>query len=230
MEELKQKAAERAVDWIENGMTLGLGSGSTAAYAVRALGERLSNGRLRRVIGVPTSRATEFLAQECGIPLSTLSAHPQLDLTIDGADEMDDHLNLIKGLGGALLREKIVASASTEFVVVTDYTKHVLRLGTRAPLPIEVIPFGWQTHLGFLGELGAEVTLRRRTDGNPYVSDNGNFILDARFRDGIQDAFALARLLERRPGLVEHGLFLQIANRACVGTQDGIMVLKRRHL
>lgn len=230
MEELKQRAAERAVDWIENGMTVGLGSGSTASYAVRALGERLRNGRLQRVIGVPTSQATEILAQECGIPLSTLSDYPQLDLTIDGADEMDDDLNLIKGLGGALLREKIVASASTEFVVVADYTKHVLRLGTGAPLPIEVIPFGWETHVGFLVQLGAEVTLRRRADGKPYVSDNGNFILDARFPDGIQDAFSLARLLERRPGLVEHGLFLQIASRACVGTHDGIVVLKPRHL
>ncbi len=229
MEELKRRAVEQALVWVDNGMLVGLGTGSTAAYVVRGLGERLRDGRLQRLIGVPTSRATEILAHEYGIPLSTLDDHPQLDLTIDGADEIDDHLNLIKGLGGALLREKIVAISSTELVIVADDTKRVSRLGTRAPLPIEVVPFGWQTHLGFLSELGAQVNLRRSADGKPYFSDNGNFILDARFPDGIQDAFSLARLLERRPGLVEHGLFLQIASRACVCTHEGVIVLKAHH-
>ena len=157
-EQLKRAAAERAVALVESGMRLGLGTGSTARHVLDVIGERLREGSLTGIVGVPTSTATYDYAQTLGIPLGTLDDHPRLDLAIDGADEVDPHLQLIKGLGGALLWEKIVESASSRLVIVVDESKLVARLGDRTPLPVEVVPFGWRSHVEFFHELGAEPT------------------------------------------------------------------------
>ena len=212
-------AARRAVDLVRDGMVLGLGSGTTASAAVRELGRRMATGRLTGVAGVPTSNATRELALEVGVPLTDLAAHPTLDLTIDGADEVNPAGDLIKGLGGALLRDKIVAARSRRLVIVVAPGKLVRRLGERAPLPVEVVPFGWSTHLDFLRDLGAEPALRaRRGSDEPFVSDDGHYILDARFPHGIADPPGLADTLARRPGVVETGLFLGFTPELVVGS------------
>lgn len=223
MESLKQRAAERAVEFVENSMILGLGTGSTVFYALRRLGERIRQGELRDVVGVPTSRVTAQQAREFGIPLTTLDDHSQLDLTIDGADEVDPHLNLIKGLGGALLWEKIVATASRCLIIIVDESKLVNRLGTRAPLPVEVVPFGWRIQMTYLESLGAEPTLRLTRDGEPYLTDSGHYIIDCEFA-GIDDPYSLAATLNARPGIVENGLFLDMADVMVVGTPEGVSV------
>jgi ribose 5-phosphate isomerase A len=206
------------VDFVRDGMLLGLGSGATASAAVRELGRRLAAGRLSGITGIPTSNATRDLALEVGVPLTDLAANPQIDLTIDGADEVTPTGDLIKGLGGALLREKIVALHSRRLVIVVDQTKLVRRLGERAPLPVVVVPFGWGTHLAFLRELGADPALRtRRGEEVPFVTDDGHYILDAWFSGGIEDPPALADVLARRTGVVETGLFLGMAPEVVVG-------------
>jgi ribose 5-phosphate isomerase A len=211
-------AARRAVDLVRDGMLLGLGSGGTAAAAVREIGRRLASGRLSGITGIPTSNATRDLAREVGVPLTDLSADPLNDLTIDGADEVSPTGDLIKGLGGALLREKIVAVHSRRLVIVVDQAKLVRRLGERAPLPVVVVPFGWSTHLDFLRELGADPALRtRRGEEVPLVTDDGHYILDAWFPGGIEDPPSLAEALARRPGVVETGLFLGMAPEVVVG-------------
>ncbi|MBA3318870.1 MAG: ribose 5-phosphate isomerase A [Gemmatimonadales bacterium] len=211
-------AARRAVDLVQAGMVLGLGSGATASAVVREIGRRLAVGRLSDVVGVPTSNATRDLAHEVGIPLTDLMANPRIDLTIDGADEVSPAGDLLKGLGGALLREKIVALSSLRLVIVVDETKLVRCLGERKPLPVEVVPFGWSTHLDFLRGLGADPAIRMRSgEAAPFVTDNGHYILDARFRDGIDDPHALADALARRPGVVETGLFLGVRAEVLVG-------------
>lgn len=225
-ETLKQKAAERAVEFVEHGMILGLGSGSTVFYALRRLGERISAGELRNVIGVPTSHATARRAREFGVPLTTLDDHPQLDLTIDGADEVDPDLNLIKGLGGALLWEKIVAAASRRLIIVVDDSKLVDRLGTRSPLPVEVVPFGWQIQTMYLETLGAKPTLRRTNDGEPYRTDGGHYIIDCKFA-GIDDPHTLIATLNAQPGIVENGLFVDMADIVVVGTAGGVNVKRK---
>ena len=207
-------------------MVLGLGSGSTAALMVQAIGERLRTGALRDVIGVPSSSAIAAVAKIAGIPLATLDERPALDLDLDGADEVDPRLNLIKGLGGALLWEKIVATAAHELVILVDDSKLVQALGTKAPLPVEVVPFGWKAHLPFLAELGATPVLRTGTDARPYVTDEGNYILDCRF-PGIPDPAGLERQLLTRAGVVATGLFLGMAHQVVVGKSDGVEVLHR---
>lgn len=226
---LKQRAAERAVALVEDGMTLGLGSGSTVFYALQQLGQRVRAGELRDISGVPTSRQTARRAAEFGIPLTTLEAAPRLDLTMDGADEVDPDLNLIKGLGGALLWEKIVATASDRLAIIVDDSKLVAQLGSRAPLPVEVVRFGWQTHLAYLADLGAEPTLRRASaaGGDPYVTDSGHYILDCRF-DGIDDPHVLSAQVNSRPGIVENGLFLDLADLVVVATPEGVQQLIRQ--
>jgi ribose 5-phosphate isomerase A len=221
---LKRQAAEAAVTYIQSQSVIGLGTGSTVQFALEALAKRLHEGTLYAVLGVPTSEATATAARALGIPLTTLDDSPQLALTIDGADEVDPDLNLIKGLGGALLREKIVAAASAQFLVIVDQSKQVQQLGVRSPLPVEVLPFGWRTHLAPLAQLGCEPRLRRRSDDTPYVSDNGNFILDCHFPDGIHDAVALAATLDARVGVVEHGLFLGMATHVLTATLNGTQV------
>jgi ribose 5-phosphate isomerase A len=223
----KRSAAERAVDHVESGMHLGLGTGSTARHVLDVLAERLREGELRRIAGVPTSRATEQYARRAGIPLSSLDEHPRLDLTIDGADEIDPNVDLIKGLGGALLWEKIVASASDQVIIVADASKRVERLGERAPLPVEVVPFGWRTHLAFFDDFDARPVLRRAADGAPFVTDGGHYILDCGFDGGIPDPYELQMALRDRPGIVESGLFLEIASLDVIATAEGVITMAR---
>jgi ribose 5-phosphate isomerase A len=224
--ELKRQAAERAVELVEDGMVLGLGTGSTARFALEALAERRQRGELQAIVGIPTSVATQQAAELLGVPLTTLEDHPRIDLTLDGADEVDPSLDLIKGLGGALLWEKIVASASERLVILVDETKLVDRLGKKAPLPVEVVPFGWTTHVEVARTLGAEPTLRRH-NGQPFRTDGGHYILDCRFPDGIADARAVEDALRDRVGVVETGLFLGLATTVVVGTDDGPRIMER---
>ncbi len=213
-------AARRAVDLVRDGMRVGLGSGATASAAVREIGRRLAAGRLSGVVGIPTSNATRDLARQVGIPLADLPADPRVDLTIDGADEVSPTGDLIKGLGGALLREKIVAAHSRRLVIVVDQDKLVRRLGERVPLPVVVTPFGWATHLAFLRDLGADPVLRtRRGEEVAFVTDDGHYIVDARFAGGIGDPLAVADVLSRRAGVVETGLFLGMAPEVVVGLE-----------
>jgi len=225
-EALKRAAAEKAAEWIRDGMTLGLGTGSTVRHLLDVIAERRAAGGWRGVVGVPTSVDTERRAAGLGIPLATLAERPRVDLTIDGADEVDPELRLIKGLGGALLREKIVAAASAALVIVADESKLVGRLGTRAPLPVEVDPFGLPIQPAFLRALGCEPVLRRTAEGDPVVTDGGNHVLDCRFPAGIADPEALETALARRPGIVESGLFLGLATAAVIAGARGVQVLE----
>jgi ribose 5-phosphate isomerase A len=215
-DEPKRSAARRAAALARSGMVLGLGSGSTAGYAIDEIGRRLREGTLRDVLGIPTSVASERRARAGGIPLTTLERHPHIDLTIDGADEVDPSRRLIKGAGGALLREKIVATASARLAIVIDPSKRVERLGTRYPVPVEVVEFGWTTQLDPLRALGGEPLLRMAGDV-PYRTDQGNLILDVRFASGIAEPDLLAREMRRRAGVVETGLFLGFAPEVIVG-------------
>jgi ribose 5-phosphate isomerase A len=214
----KRRAALQAASRVESGMIVGLGTGSTAWFAVEEIGRRLQAGELSDVAGIPTSRATRDHAAALGIPLTTLEAHPEVDLTIDGADEVDPEGNLIKGHGGALLWEKIVASASRRLVIVVDPAKQVRRLGTTRALPVEVVAFGWTTHEPAIRALGATATLRRTPSGGPFVTDEGHYIVDCTFPGGIADLEAVERALKRRPGVVETGLFLGFRPEVIVGT------------
>lgn len=211
-------AVRRAAGFVRDGMLLGLGSGSTAGAAVREIGRLLAAGRLSDVTGIPTSNVTRVLAREAGIPLADFSANSQIDLTIDGADEVSPAGDLLKGRGGALLREKVVAVQSRRLVIVVDQSKLVGRLGERSPLPVVVVPFGWTTHRDLLRELGADPALRTRHGGeDPFVTDDGHYILDARFPGGIEDPPALAEVLAHRTGVVATGLFLGMAPEVVVG-------------
>jgi len=221
---MKRQAAERAVEMVEPGMVVGLGHGSTAAFALRHIARLLRDGSLRDIVGVPCSVHVESEAAALGIPLATLQARATPDLTIDGADEVDPDLNLIKGGGGALLREKVVAQASRREAIVVDETKLSAALGTRRPVPVEVLPFGWQAQLAFLEGMGAETELRRIADGREFHTDQGNLILDCSFGP-IASPEILAARLDQRAGIVCHGLFLGLAADVFVGTPDGV-----RHL
>ncbi|MEM9796094.1 MAG: ribose-5-phosphate isomerase RpiA [Pseudomonadota bacterium] len=225
----KYVSARRALDYVQDGMRVGLGTGSTAAWMVRALGEMVRQDGLR-VTGVPTSSRTAHLAREAGVPIATLEDVKWLDVTIDGADEFDDDLNLIKGGGGALLQEKIVATASDMMIVITDASKSVETLGA-FPLPVEVIPFGWQTTKALIEESlvgmdlsGRDVTLRLNRDA-PFRTDEGNLILDLHLRR-IGNARQLSMFLNQIPGVVENGLFLDICDVAVVGAQDGSVEIR----
>lgn len=226
--ELKRRAAQEAVAVLESGMAVGLGTGSTAVQAVRVLGRELAMGRLYDVVAVATSEETANVAMAVGIPLTSLNEMPVLDVTIDGADEIDPELNLIKGLGGALLREKIVAAASKQFLIVADESKRVEQLGEKAPVPVEVIPLARRRVAEYLSSLGARVEWRMRpgTPPRPFVTDEGNHILDC-FFGLISDPTRLAWTIRAQPGVVEHGLFLAMANRAFVASAQGVTVLER---
>ncbi|HEV2131256.1 MAG TPA: ribose 5-phosphate isomerase A, partial [Longimicrobiaceae bacterium] len=220
----KRAAAERAAEWIEDGMILGLGTGSTVRHLLDHIAVRREAGEWREVVGVPTSEDTMRRARALGLPLASLEERPRLDLTLDGADEVDPELRLIKGLGGALLREKIVAVASSRLVIMVDQSKQVSRLGTRAPLPVEVDPFGAAIQPAYLRALGAEPVLRRRSDGTPFVTDGGNHIFDCHFPEGIKDPDEVAAALNRRPGILEHGLFLGMVSAVVVAGAEGVAV------
>lgn len=220
---LKKIAGEKAADYVENGMALGLGTGSTVRYFVEKVGEMVQEGL--KVVGVPTSKSTEDLAKECGIPLTTLEETPTLDMSVDGADEVDPSLNLIKGMGGALLREKIVAVSSREFIVVVDDSKMVEKLGTKSPLPVEVAPFGWSSCKEWIAQLGS-VPVLRLVEGKPYVTDNQNYLLECKF-GGIEDVYELDANLHKLPGVVETGLFLDMACKVVVGKESGAEVIEK---
>src|ERR1700733_3364652 len=223
IQQFKQAAAEAAVALVENGMVVGLGTGSTATLAVDALGKRVQQGL--RIIGVPTSDHTGNQARGLGIPISSLGEHAELDLTIDGADEIQrGPLDLIKGRGGALLREKMVASASRRLIIIADETKLVDRLGAHFAVPVEVVQFGWQSSERKLQKLGAKTKLRPGPDEKPYVTDGGNFIVDCLFGP-IEAPTALDQELNSVVGVVEHGLFLKMTSRAIVAGQNGVKVL-----
>ena len=222
-EAARRRAAEAAVAEVEDGMVVGLGTGATAALALEALARRVADGL--RVAGIPTSERTAALATRLGVPLTSFAAHRRIDLTIDGADEVElGTLDLVKGLGGALLHEKIVAAASRRMLVVVDEAKLVDRLGTRAPLPVEIVRFGHEATLGRLEEAGVAPTLRG--GAVPFVTDGGHFIADCR-TGPIADARGLDTRLKAVVGVVETGLFLGLASRILAGTPDGVRVLDR---
>jgi ribose 5-phosphate isomerase A len=219
----KQTAARAAVELVASGNVVGLGSGSTAAYAVRFLAERIRDGL--KIVGVPTSQRTRQLAEQLGIPLTTLEENPTIDIDIDGADEVDPHLNLIKGGGGAFLREKVIASVSRRFIVIADSAKLVSRLG-KFPLPVEVIPFAQSLIKARIEALGASVSLRQYAYGNPYVTDEGHHILDCTFGE-IEDPHSLAETVRAIPGVLEHGLFIAMAEMALVGKDGEVTRISR---
>jgi len=217
----KQEAAAAAVAFVQPGMKVGLGTGSTAIFATWRIGELLKTGRLRDIVAFATSKATEAEVVRLGIPLMSDDLPQDLDVTIDGADEVDPEMNLIKGGGGALLREKIVAQVSRREVIVVDETKPSPRLGTHRPVPVEVMPFAWRSQARFLESLGAAITIRRDDGGAQLVTDSGNMILDCRFGP-IADARQLAAALSARAGIVEHGLFIGLVHDLIVASAQGI--------
>ncbi len=217
----KRLAGEYAVQFIEDGMIVGLGFGSTAVHALRLLGRRISSGDLTGIKVIPTSNSVAEDARSAGIPLTGFSEHPVIDITIDGADEVDPGMNLIKGGGGALLMEKIVAQVTQREIIVVDGTKLSPLLGTRFALPVEVLPFGWELQQAYLKSLGAMVERRRAPNGEVFTTDSGNFILDCDFGP-IQKPEDLARELESQAGIIEHGLFLGLADDLVVGDENGV--------
>jgi ribose 5-phosphate isomerase A len=221
-EKKKKMAALKAVEWVRDGMVIGLGTGSTAYYAIEVIGKLVKEGH--DLVGVPTSKNTEKLALEFGIPLTSLESVNDIDLTIDGADEVDLRLRLIKGMGGALLREKIVASVSRQEIVAVDDSKLVDVLGTKSPLPVEVVPFGHKRTKEAIERLRCKAQLRG--ENNPFVTDSGNYIYDCRFVR-IENPEDLEKRLNLIPGVVENGLFIGLATRVVIGTEKGVVVRER---
>ena len=225
---LKRAAADFAAVQLESGMVVGLGSGSPARLMVAALGRRVKEGL--RVVGVPTSEQTAEQARALGIPLATLAECPSIDVTIDGADEVElGTLNLIKGGGGNQLREKIVATASSRLIIIVDETKLVRQLGAKARVPVEVAQFGWQATARSLSKLNANPSLRLSSEGKPFITDGGNYILDCAFGP-IESATLLQRELDSVVGVIEHGLFIGLASQVLVGTPEGVKQLGRESL
>jgi ribose 5-phosphate isomerase A len=225
---MKQMAARRALSLVEDGMVLGLGTGSTTAFFITYLAEALQQGRVRDVVGVPTSERTAAQARALGIPLTSLDEVASLDLAVDGADEVDPELNLIKGLGKALLREKLVEVHARAFWVIVDESKLVTRLGRRGPLPVEIAPFAAQATVRWLDALpGCRAELWRNPEGEPWVTDNGHYLARCWFEAGIPDPEALSSTLLAWPGVMEHGLFLNMATGVIVASADGVRILQR---
>jgi ribose 5-phosphate isomerase A len=219
--ELKKQAGYFAASLVQSGMVVGLGTGSTAIHAVRKIGERLRSGELKDIIGIATSLRTDAEARQLGVPLMDDSLPLPVDITIDGADEVDPLWNLIKGGGGAMLREKIVAQASKRMVVVVDEEKISDRLGTKFDLPVEVLRFGWESQKQFLASLGAGVVIRKDANGQDYRTDSGNIIMDCHFGP-MGDAVRLATVLSERAGIVEHGLFIGMATDLVIAGASGV--------
>ncbi len=224
---LKKAAAEYAVRYVDSGMAVGLGTGSTAIFAIRHIGALLQSGQLKDIVGFATSRASWDAAVALKIPMMTEDLPRAIDVTIDGADEVDPQLNLVKGGGGALLREKLVAQATSREIIVVDESKLSPRLGTKHVLPIEVLPFGWRSQLRFLDSLGARCVVRHMPDGQQCYTDQGNLLIDCDFGP-IADAARLARQLEERAGIVEHGLFLNLTHCVVVSSTSGVRELTGR--
>ncbi|MEI7771363.1 MAG: ribose-5-phosphate isomerase RpiA [Chloroflexales bacterium] len=226
-DELKRLAAEQAASLVQSGMVVGLGVGSTAIHAVRRIAALIASGELHDIVGIPCALRVEEEARRLGIPLTTLEDRLQVDLTIDGADEVDPQLNLIKGGGAALLREKIVAQSSLREVIIVDESKLSQRLGTTWALPVEVVPFGWGAQARWIASLGAKVSLRLlHEDGEPLRTDQGNYLLDCNFGP-IDDLETLAARLSARVGVVEHGLFVGMATDLIVAGADGIRHIRK---
>lgn len=225
-EEQKRRSALAAVEYVKSGMVIGLGSGSTAAYALMRLADLLKTGTLENVRGVPSSLETELLALRLGVPLVTLDRYPDLDLNIDGADEVDPQLNLIKGGGGALLREKVLAQASRRNIIVIDQSKLSPRIGSRWALPIEVVPFAAGSIEKYLELLGARVRVRQTAEGARFQTDQNNLIMDADFGP-IKNPSGLARRFADRAGIAAHGLFLGLADIVIVAEENAVRYLER---
>jgi ribose 5-phosphate isomerase A len=206
---------------------LGLGSGSTAAEFVKLLGQSIKEGNLHNIVGIPTSETTASLAQEVGVPLSSLDEYSKIDLAIDGADEVDSNLNLIKGLGRALLREKITEIHAQDFIVIVDESKIVKKLGTKGPLPVEIVPFAYKATLRWLSTLGCKAELWLEDDGSPAKTDNGNYLVKCWFENGINDLENMAALMAQRPGIVDHGLFINMTSRVIVAGANGVYEMKK---
>lgn len=224
---LKRQAAERAVEFIQSGMIVGLGHGTTAIWATRRIAELIKSKALTDILAVPCSKQTEEEARQLGIPLTTLEEHPHIDITIDGADEVAPNFDVIKGGGGALLREKIVAQATRREIIVVDESKLSPALGTKWAVPVEVIPFGYGSQKDFLEGLGAKVVIRQK-DGETFHTDQGNIILDCNFGP-ISDPSVLAEKFKQRTGIVEHGLFIRLVSDVIVASTSGIRELKRQN-
>ena len=220
----KEAAAVEAVKYVEDGMVIGLGSGSTASIAIKLIGAKAKEEGLE-IIGIPTSMASDLLGRAVGIKIGDLDNYRQVDMTIDGADEVDDDLNLVKGLGGALVREKVVAASTRLEMIVVDESKLVSRLGTKAPVPVEVISFSYNSTMRRLAELGCDPVLRV-SGGRPYITDNGNLIVDCRF-ERIEDAAWLESMLNLVPGVVDNGLFIGLADKVIVGSENGVRIIER---
>ncbi|MBU0496739.1 MAG: ribose-5-phosphate isomerase RpiA [Candidatus Thermoplasmatota archaeon] len=220
---MKRSAGEKAVEWIEDGMIIGLGTGSTVKYTIEKLGELVKNGL--HIKGIPSSQQTKKLAQQHNIPLIDLTAEIDIDITIDGADEVDSNLYLIKGGGGALLREKIIAYHSKKVIIVVDESKIVKALGIGFPLPVEITRFGWHATKKALEQIGCTTELRTIMD-EKYLTDNANYLLDCDF-DRIEDPEALDIALHAIPGVVEHGLFINLVDEVIVGSRQGTITLER---
>ncbi|MBN1666104.1 MAG: ribose-5-phosphate isomerase RpiA [Anaerolineales bacterium] len=223
---MKQAAANLAVSYIQSGTVVGLGSGSTARLAVQRLAEKLASDETQNIHGIPTSVEIEIFASQLGIPLTTLEEHPVIDVTIDGADEIDPDFQLIKGGGGALLREKIVAQASRRVIIIADESKRSSILGTHWPVPIEVLSFGWVSQSRFLTAIGGHPKVRLQEDGSAFKTDQGNIILDCDFGP-IENLHSLALELDQRAGIIAHGLFLDIATEVILCGTDGCRHLTR---
>lgn len=223
----KQQAGERGAEFVQPGMLVGLGTGSTAIFAIRRIAQLLRNGQLKDVVGLATSKAILEEARRLSIPTMAEEMPHAIDITIDGADEVDPDLNLIKGGGGALLREKIVAQASRRVVIVADDSKLSPQLGANHSLPLEVLTFGWRSQVRYIESLGAKVEPRVNTDGSPFVTDSGNMILDCNF-GSIANPAALAAKLSLRAGIIEHGLFLGLATDVIVAGKEGIRHIIRK--
>jgi len=221
---LKEKAAEVAVKFVKDGMVVGLGSGSTASIAIKKIGEKVRDGM--DVVGIPTSRDSEILGKSVGIRIGELKDHPKVDVTIDGADEVDPHLNLVKGLGGALVREKIVAAATTMEIIVVDDSKLVEYLCQKAPLPVEIVRYAHDATMRRLQSLGCVPKLRKR-DGELYVTDNGNYIVDCKF-DRIDDPANMESRLNLVPGVVDNGLFVGLAHKVIVASEKSVRTLEKK--
>jgi ribose 5-phosphate isomerase A len=226
IQEFKMQAAKEAATYLKSEMIIGLGSGTTATYAIRVIAKLIQSGVLENIFGIPSSVKAARLAQELGIPLTNLEEHPEIDITIDGADEVDPDLNLIKGGGGALLREKILAQASKELIIVVDESKLTPRLGSKWPVPLEVLPFAWKTEAIFMESLGAEIVLRKMPDETLFKTDQGNLIIDAKFGE-IQNPRDLAQKLQQRAGIIEHGIFIDLASLVISAGESGIKKLKK---
>uniref|UniRef100_A0A7R9VG40 ribose-5-phosphate isomerase n=1 Tax=Chlamydomonas euryale TaxID=1486919 RepID=A0A7R9VG40_9CHLO len=231
-DELKQQAAWKAVDYVKSDMVVGLGTGSTAAFAVDRIGQLLKEGKLKNIIGVPTSIRTFEQAKSLGIPLATLDEQPAIDVAIDGADEVDPNLDVVKGRGGALLREKMVEMASKTFVCIVDDTKMVEGLGgSKLAMPVEIVQFCHKYTLGRLAALpevaGCEAKLRMDGD-KPYVTDNSNYIVDLYFQTPIKDGHAAAKAILELEGVVDHGLFMDMVDVCIIAASDGVKVQERK--